>query len=116
MKLQSILKFTIPAVLISFAGTAFADEGVPATAKATDTRMSAQAKTQTSIGAQVRDKLQSDQRLKNADIETDVSGDGAVLIRGKVNNMEQSQIAEQLASSVAGVSHVKNELQVPRGE
>lgn len=116
MKLQNILKFTVPAVLLSFAGSALADDSMPATAKATDTQMAAQAKTDTSIGAQVQQKLQGDQRLKDADIEADVSGDGAVLIRGTVSNMEQSQIAEQLASSVAGVSHVKNELQVPRGE
>ncbi|HKI74551.1 MAG TPA: BON domain-containing protein [Pseudomonadales bacterium] len=113
MKLHHILKFTVPTLLLSFAGTSLADQGTkPAAA---DSHMAKTAKTDTTVNAQVQKKLH-DPRLKNANIETDVTDNGSVLIRGTVSNAEQSRIAEQLASSVAGVTHVKNELRVPRGE
>lgn len=109
MKLP-ILKLTIPTILLCFAGSSFADTA-PASASA-----KANPAITTDLSQQVQAKLKSDKRLDDASIQTDVAADGSILLRGTVDNMEQSQIAEQLASTVTGVGKVKNELQVPRGE
>lgn len=126
MKL-SLLKLSIPALLLCFAGSALADPAgsmtssseaatVP-TAMDSATADSAKMGTPTSaLGETVQKKLNGDTRLQNATIEAKVTGTGSVLLEGTVDSTQQSQIAEQVASNVSGVSTVRNELRVPKGE
>lgn len=116
MKLD-ILKLSIPAALLCFAGTAFAtSDGNSAAAQAHTSAMTAKSQANDKLGDMVKQKLNSDKRLQSAKIETAITSQGAVLLRGTVRNKQQSQLAEQLAATVSGVNKVQNELKVPRGE
>lgn len=118
----SILKFSLPALLLCFAGSALAnpvgsmssssEAGVPATMGSRTMHSSAS----TALGQKVQTKLDSDTRLQNAMIQAQVTRTGTVLLKGIVGSKQQSQIAEQVASNVSGVSQVRNELRVPKGE
>ena len=110
MKLTS-LKLAVPAMLLFVAGASFADPATSPGAKASSAVTTATA--ENILGHKVQEKLKADKRLEGADIEADVTDQGSVLLRGTTRNMEQSQIAEELAMSVAGVSKIKNELQIP---
>ena len=116
MKLN-ILKMSLPAVLLCFAGPSLADPATSTMASMSKPgATTAMAKVSNELGQKVQAKLMADKRLQTARIETDVTAQGSVLLRGTVDNMQQSQIAEQLASTVTGVNKVRNELTVPKGE
>ncbi len=59
----------------------------------------------------VRRKLASDQVVKGGGIEVDVK-QGAVTLRGSVQEQRQKDKAAKIAKKVAGVKSVDNELQV----
>lgn len=115
---RHIQKFVLPLAMLA-AGSVFAQETTPATemqmtnvaeASASDT---ARTVPQGALSSMVHQKLKAESRLADADIQTRVDGDGAVLLKGKVESPEEKQLAEELVMSIAGVTHVQNELQVP---
>jgi hyperosmotically inducible protein len=59
----------------------------------------------------VRRKLASDQVVKGGGIQVDVK-QGAVTLRGSVQEQRQKDKAAKIAKKVAGVKSVDNELQV----
>jgi osmotically-inducible protein OsmY len=59
----------------------------------------------------VRRKLASDQVVKGGGIQVDVK-QGAVVLRGTVEEQKQKDKAAKIAKKVAGVKSVDNELQV----
>ena len=64
-----------------------------------------------SIYDNVRRKLASDPIVKGGGLQVDVK-QGAVTLRGKVDEQKQKDRAAKLAKKVAGVKSVVNELQV----
>ena len=58
---------------------------------------------------EIRSKLASDQVVKGGAIEVEVH-DGAVVLRGKVEELKQKDKAEKVAKRVNGVKSVKNEI------
>jgi hyperosmotically inducible protein len=61
----------------------------------------------------IRSKLASDQIVKGGAIEVEVH-DGAVVLRGKVEEEKQKDKAEKVAKKVNGVKSVKNEIVLSR--
>jgi hyperosmotically inducible protein len=59
----------------------------------------------------IRSKLASDTVVKGGAIEVEVH-DGAVVLRGKVEEEKQKDKAEKIAKKVNGVKSVKNEIQL----
>jgi hyperosmotically inducible protein len=59
----------------------------------------------------IRSKLASDVVVKGGAIDVEVH-DGAVILKGKVDEEKQIQRAEKLTKSVKGVKSVKSELQI----
>ena len=66
-----------------------------------------------SIYDYVKRKLANDQVVKGGAIEVVVK-DGAVILRGKVEEERQKSKAEKIAKKVTGVKSVVNELQLAR--
>lgn len=64
-----------------------------------------------SVTAAVKAALIKEPDLKSLAISVDTK-DGAVVLKGEVKSMADKQRAEQVASSVSGVSRVDNQLQV----
>ncbi len=58
---------------------------------------------------EIRSKLATDQVVKGGAIEVEVH-EGAVVLRGKVEEMKQKDKAEKVARKVNGVKSVKNEI------
>lgn len=135
---RRFLKITVPvAVLLSVASVAHsnpgktdpggANPGIPAASAHSSasgqtkssmatTTANRQLTTQGALSAKVQERLQADDRLRDLQIQTDINGKGSVLLRGTVDNDEQRRAAEEIVSGVAGVSGIRNELQVPKGE
>jgi osmotically-inducible protein OsmY len=61
----------------------------------------------------IRQKLAADQVVKGGAIEVVVK-DGAVTLRGKVEEERQKSKAEKIAKHVSGVKSVVNEIQLAR--
>ena len=62
---------------------------------------------------EIRSKLASDQIVKGGAIEVEVH-DGAVVLKGKVEEERQKDKAEKVAKKVNGVKSVKNEIVLSR--
>ena len=62
---------------------------------------------------EIRSKLASDQIVKGGAIEVEVH-DGAVVLKGKVEEEKQKDKAEKIAKKVNGVKSVKNDIQLTR--
>ena len=62
---------------------------------------------------EIRSKLASDQVVKGGAIEVEVH-DGAVVLKGKVEEEKQKDKAEKVAKKVNGVKSVKNEIVLSR--
>ncbi len=58
---------------------------------------------------EIRSKLASDQVVKGGAIEVEVH-DGAVVLKGRVEEEKQKDKAEKVAKKVNGVKSVKNEI------
>src|SRR5262245_27071031 len=67
-----------------------------------------------SVTAKVKAILVADPNLKARSIDVDTTG-GVVTLKGTTENVEQKQLAEQLATAVEGVRSVRNELVVIKG-
>src|SRR5438094_729529 len=65
------------------------------------------------ISDSVRQKLAADTVVKGGAIEVIVK-DGAVILRGKVEEEKQKNRAEKIAKKVGGVRSVTNEIQIAR--
>jgi osmotically-inducible protein OsmY len=65
------------------------------------------------ISDTIRQKLAADQVVKGGAIEVVVK-DGAVTLRGKVEEERQKKKAEAIAKRVGGVKSVANEIQLAR--
>jgi osmotically-inducible protein OsmY len=117
---SNTLKLAIPVLALAISGSAVADQKYGE--KAAGTRADATQKAEERLAdvgmlsEKVQKKLKSDARLSKARIQTDVSGEGSVLLRGTVESNEQRMIAEDLVASIDGVNQVRNELRTPRGE
>lgn len=61
----------------------------------------------------IRSKLAADQVVKGGAIEVDVK-DGAVTLKGKVEEDRQKNKAEKIAKSVKGVKSVDNQLTIAK--
>jgi hyperosmotically inducible protein len=61
------------------------------------------------LSDEIRSKLASDQVVKGGAIEVEVH-DGAVTLKGKVEEEKQKDKAEKVAKKVNGVKSVKNEI------
>lgn len=61
----------------------------------------------------IRSKLAADQVVKGGAIEVDVK-DGAVTLKGKVEEPKQKSKAEKIAKKVSGVKSVDNQLVISR--
>ena len=59
----------------------------------------------------VRQKLAADTLVKGGNIEV-LSKDGAVVLKGRVEEEKQKNKAEKIAKKVDGVKSVKNEIQI----
>lgn len=62
---------------------------------------------------EIRSRLASDQIVKGGAIEVEVH-DGAVVLKGKVEEEKQKDKAEKVAKKVSGVKSVKNEIVLSR--
>jgi hyperosmotically inducible protein len=62
---------------------------------------------------EIRNKLATDQVVKGGAIEVEVH-DGAVVLKGKVEEEKQKDKAEKVARKVNGVKSVKNEIVLSR--
>ena len=67
-----------------------------------------------SLSASVKAALIKEPDLKTLGINVD-SKDGTVVLKGEVKSMADKQRAEQVASTVSGVSRVDNQLQIVSG-
>jgi osmotically-inducible protein OsmY len=61
----------------------------------------------------IRQKLAADQVVKGGAIEVTCK-DGAVILKGKVEEMRQKSKAEKIAKKVSGVKSVENDLQIAK--
>ena len=61
----------------------------------------------------IRSKLAQDQIVKGGAIDVEVH-DGAVVLKGKVEEEKQKDRAEKVAKKVNGVKSVKNEIELSR--
>ena len=59
----------------------------------------------------IRSRLAQDAVVKGGGIEVDVK-DGAVVLKGKVEELKQRDRAEKITKKIKGVKTVKNELQL----
>ena len=59
----------------------------------------------------IRNKLATDAVVKGGAIEVDVH-DGAVILKGKVEELKQRTRAEKVTKKISGVKSVKNEIQL----
>jgi len=63
------------------------------------------------ISDTIREKLAADTVVKGGNIEVTVK-DGAVVLKGRVEEDKQKSRAEKLAKKVSGVKSVKNDIQL----
>ncbi len=61
----------------------------------------------------IRSKLAQDQVVKGGAIDVEVH-DGAVVLKGKVEEEKQKDRAEKVAKKINGVKSVKNEIELAR--
>ena len=61
----------------------------------------------------IRSKLAQDQVVKGGAIDVEVH-DGAVVLKGKVEEEKQKDRAEKVAKKINGVKSVKNEIELSR--
>jgi hyperosmotically inducible periplasmic protein len=63
------------------------------------------------ISDSIREKLAADTVVKGGNIDVEVK-DGAVVLKGRVEEEKQKSRAEKIAKKVNGVKSVKNDLQI----
>jgi len=102
-------RLAIPVLALTFSNGAFADDTDEASAHQAMERHDAQIE----LTVTVMDRLNADESLGNSDIQAVISDEGEVHLKGRVENDDQRQRAEEIVSAIAGVSEVLNELQVP---
>jgi osmotically-inducible protein OsmY len=95
--LPLVLFFTLVFTLANIATTALAAAGKPVT--------------DDYLSDTIRTKLAADQVVKGGAIEVVVK-DGAVTLKGTVDDVQQKNKAEKIAKKVSGVKSVANELQL----
>jgi osmotically-inducible protein OsmY len=98
MKLKRIL---LPLVLFFTLAITFASPALPANKPVTDDYLS----------DTIRTKLAADQVVKGGAIEVVVK-DGAVTLKGTVEDLAQKNKAEKIAKKVSGVKSVVNEIKL----
>lgn len=109
---RTILALAATLTALSAAVPAARAEGVPPTSAAGADARSSGAAADVVTGARVRSALAGDDRLKDADIQVEVTN-GTAVLTGSAGSVEASRAAEDIVRQTEGVTRVDNRIATP---